>query len=70
MRAAHLLVVLLVLVALGSQAYVQLNYDYKDAPESVRLALLAGAGALALLAILVGPRMLRGRRGAPALIPV
>ena len=67
MRSPHILLVILILVALASQAYVQLEYDYRDAPENVRLALLAGVGAMMLLAILIGPRLLRRGR---AIIPV
>lgn len=61
MRPVHILILLLVLVAIGSQLYVQLQYDYADAPDSVKRALVLGAGAVALLALLVGPRVLRGR---------
>lgn len=59
MRTPHLILILLILLALGSQAYVQLNYDYRDAPENVKTALLLGAGAMILLALLLGPRLLR-----------
>ena len=69
MRPHHLLIIFLVLVALGSQAYVQLEYEYRDAPHSVRLAYLIGVGVLAILALLLGPRMM-GKKGSPAIIPV
>ena len=65
-----MLLVLLVLAALASHAYVALRWDYRDAPSSVKYALGLGFLATALLALILGPRMLRGRRGAPALIPV
>ena len=61
MRAPHALLVLLILAAVGSQLYVQLNYDYADAPQGVKLALLVGAGAMALLALLLGPQFLKRR---------
>ncbi len=62
-RALHVFIVFLVLLALGSQVYVQLHYDYADAPENVKMALIAGAGAMAVLALLLGPRVLARGRG-------
>jgi len=68
-RTGHLLVVLLILAAVGSQVYVSL-WEHRDAPEGVRLALLTGGLAVLLLALLLGPGMARrGRRG-PILVPV
>jgi len=70
MRAGHLLLIFLFLIAVGSQMYVSL-WEHRDAPQSVRLALLAGSLAVLLLALLVGPQMARrGRRGGPILVPV
>jgi len=53
--------VLLILAVVGSQHYVQLEHDYADAPRGVKLALLVGAGAMALLALLLGPQFLKRR---------
>ena len=63
MRPVHLLLVFLVLLALGAQLYVELHYDYADAPSDVKRALLVGAGATAVLVLLLGPRMLSRGRG-------
>ena len=70
MKPHHLLIIFLVLVALGSQAYVQLEYEYRDAPHNVRLAYLIGVGVLAILALLLGPRMLGGKGKGPVFVPV
>ena len=61
MRVPHILLALLILVALGSQLYVQLEYDYAGAPEDVRHALIVGGVAMLVLAILGLPILLRGR---------
>jgi len=60
-NAGHALVLLLLLALLASQAYVEYNYDYRDAPEDVKTALLVGFGLTALLAVLVGPKLIRAR---------
>ncbi|MEB3765265.1 MAG: hypothetical protein GSR77_03770 [Desulfurococcales archaeon] len=70
MRQAHLLLILLILVAVGSHAYVALNWDYRDAPNSVKYALGLGFLVTALLAILLGPKMLRGRGRGAIILPV
>ena len=70
MKPQHILILFLVLVALASQAYVQLEYEYQDAPHSVRLAYLIGVGVLAILALLLGPRMVKGRGKGPVFVPV
>ena len=59
MRIPHILLVLLILVALGSQLYVQLEYDYAAAPEDVRHALIIGGVAMLVLAVLGLPIILR-----------
>ena len=70
MKPHHLLIIFLVLVALDSQAYVQLEYEYRNAPDNVKYAFLVGVGALALLALLLGTRMVKGRGKGPVFVPV
>ncbi len=69
MRPVHLLLILLILAALGSQLYVEYSWEYRDAPSNVRLAVLGGGVAMLLLALLLGPRLLRRGRGA-VLLPL
>jgi len=57
-KPGHILLVLLVLMALGTQFYVEYNYDYADAPSDVKTALLLGFGVTAALVLLLGPRLL------------
>ena len=64
MRPMHLLLILLILAALGSQLYVEYSWEYRDAPDNVRLAVLGGGVAMLLLALLLGPRLMKRGRGA------
>jgi len=64
----HILILFLLLVVASSQVYVQ-YWEHRDAPASVRAALLLGGAAILLLALILGPAALRGRKG-PAIIPV
>ena len=63
----HLLLILLILVAVASNVYVSL-WEHRDAPSHVKLALLLGGLAIALLALIVGPAALK--RGRAAIVPV
>ena len=62
MRAPHLLVFLLVLLAIGSSIYVDLYWNYRDAPENIKTALLLGGVGMLGLALLGFPLLAkRGR---------
>ena len=49
---------------------MQLEYEYRNAPDNVKYAFLVGVGALALLALLLGTRMVKGRGKGPVFVPV
>jgi len=60
-RAPHILIILLIVLAVGSSLYVQLNWDYRDAPGSIKTALLLGGVGMLGLALLGIPLLRRGR---------
>lgn len=62
MRAPHILIILLLLAVVASNLYVQLNYDYADAPPDIKKALLLGGVAMLGLALLGFPLLMRRGR--------
>lgn len=61
MRAPHILVILLLLAVVASNLYVELYWDYRDAPSNVKTALILGGVGMLGLALLGIPLLRRGR---------
>ncbi len=63
MRAPHILIVLLLLAVVASNLYVELYWDYRDAPPDIKKALILGGLGMLGLALLGIPLLRRGGRG-------
>ncbi|BBC20935.1 hypothetical protein [Aeropyrum globular virus 1] len=59
MRHGGILIILLIAAVVGANLYVQLSWDYADAPPDVKQALLIGGLGMLGLALLGFPLLLR-----------